>query len=70
MIIRKDQLEGKFLYSAALSLVRSFTETLVNDEPIIDGGKKDDAQPGNNAPNAEKGGNPQTIPEVEEEKEV
>ncbi|KAK2449848.1 hypothetical protein QL285_009003 [Trifolium repens] len=42
------------------------SETLVNDEPIIDGGKTDDAQPGNDAPNAEKGGNPQTSPEVEE----
>jgi hypothetical protein len=42
------------------------SETLVNDEPITDGGKKDNAQPGNNAPNAEKGGNPQTSPEVEE----
>jgi hypothetical protein len=46
------------------------SETLVHDEPIIDGGKTDDAQPGNDAPNAEKGGNPQTSPEVEEEKEV
>ncbi|WJX77585.1 hypothetical protein P8452_60878 [Trifolium repens] len=45
------------------------SETLANDEPINDGGKKDDAQPGNNAPNAEKGGNLQTSPEVEEEKE-
>jgi hypothetical protein len=41
---------------------------LVNDEPIIDGGKKDNAQTSNNTPNAEKGGNPDTNPEVEEKK--
>jgi hypothetical protein len=46
------------------------SENLVNDEPIIDGGKTDDAQPGNDAPNAEKGGNLQTRLEVEEGKEV
>jgi hypothetical protein len=41
------------------------SETLVNDQPITDEGKQDNAQPSENAPNAEKNGNPTIDPEVE-----
>jgi hypothetical protein len=41
------------------------SETLVNDQPITDEGKQDNAQPSENALNAEKNGNPTIDPEVE-----
>jgi hypothetical protein len=41
------------------------SETLVNDEQVTDGGNEGNAQPGNDAPNAEKGSSTNTGPEVE-----
>ncbi|WJX67184.1 hypothetical protein P8452_51676 [Trifolium repens] len=41
------------------------SETLVNDEQVTDGNNEGNAQPGNDAPNAEKGSNTNIGPEVE-----
>jgi hypothetical protein len=45
--------------------LRPHSEILVNDHKINDEGKQDNVQPNEDAPNAEKNGNPIINPEVE-----